>query len=66
MLQLLLLVLFWSFAATSLKQDVIGVVDQSRDLFGIGFDFLDTFAYVNFLQSFSTQQELIIIQCGRR
>lgn len=33
MLQLLLFVLFGSFAATSLKQDVIGVVDQSRDLF---------------------------------
>jgi len=52
MLQLLPIVLLWSFVATSSpKQDVISVVDQRRDLFGIGFDFLDTFVYVNFIQS---------------
>ena len=26
----------------------MSMVDQKRDSFGIGFDFLDTFAYVDF------------------
>jgi hypothetical protein len=53
MQKLELLVFFWFQAAIAEwlpMQYSMSIVDPKRDSFGIGFDFLDTFAYVDLME----------------